>query len=212
MKVTRKGLLAVALAAVVSVPALAAGLYSTFPIVGGAAFCASTVSGTAGTGGATGQGQSTTGSFCAQTVPAGPSVVTGNELIPADEPSTIGGQPQTVVLTLASLNALPIAWVNALTASANTVVVSPLVGGVILSAASAIATTTVTMPASPIDGQQFSFGANQSIASLTITTAAGSGQGLANNAATTAMTGSATAAYGYTWIWHAANSQWWRLR
>ena len=62
----------------------AAGLWSTLPIIGGSSYCASTVTGTGGLGGITGQGQGTTGSICGQTVPAGPPFLTGAELIPMD--------------------------------------------------------------------------------------------------------------------------------
>lgn len=86
--------------------AWAAGNYSMYPIVGQNAFCASTVSGAGGFnaqgnvggGGVTGQGQATSGSLCAQTVPAGPSALTGNELIPADTQIGSGTNPQTVTI------------------------------------------------------------------------------------------------------------------
>lgn len=77
-------------AAVVAVVSLlatgvwAAGNYLTYPIVGQNSFCVSTVTGASTFAGATGQGQATNGSVCAQTVPAGPTALTGSELIPAD--------------------------------------------------------------------------------------------------------------------------------
>jgi hypothetical protein len=96
MKLSRKGWLAVGLtAAFMSTAALAAGLWSTLPIVGNASFCASTVTGAGGLGGATGQGQASTGSICGQTVPSGPPLLLGGELIPAD---TGLQQPATVTI------------------------------------------------------------------------------------------------------------------
>lgn len=75
--------------------AYGAGNYENLPIVGGSSFCTGTVTGAgAPFAGATGQGQGTTGSICAQTVPAGPPALTGNELVPADVPS---GGPVTSV-------------------------------------------------------------------------------------------------------------------
>ena len=82
----------VAVVALGSTLAWAAGMWSTLPIVGQPSFCISTVSGaggfntqgTAGGGGITGQGQAASGSLCAQTVPAGPPFMTGNELLVAD--------------------------------------------------------------------------------------------------------------------------------
>lgn len=84
--------------------ALAAGNYFGYPIVGQNSFCSSTVSGAGGfnaqgnVGGAgvTGQGQASSGSLCAQTVPAGPPEVTGEELINADTQIGSGTNPQTV--------------------------------------------------------------------------------------------------------------------
>jgi hypothetical protein len=86
--------------------AFAAGNYSMYPIVGANSFCAATVSGAGGFnadgnvggGGVTGQGQASSGSLCAQTVPAGPSGLTGNELIPADTQIGSGTNPQSVTI------------------------------------------------------------------------------------------------------------------
>jgi len=91
--------------------AWAAGLYSTLPIVGSAAFCGSTGSGAggfnaAGTGGgsgATGQGQASSGSICAQTIPAGPPFLTGQELVAADTQIGANGNPQTVRIPITAL-------------------------------------------------------------------------------------------------------------
>jgi hypothetical protein len=97
----RKYLLAAGLVAALGIPlAWAAGNWSTLPIVGGSSFCASTVTGTGGLGGITGQGQGSTGSICAQTIPAGPPFLTGNELVPADTLIGGGASPQTVVIPL----------------------------------------------------------------------------------------------------------------
>lgn len=190
----------------------AAGNWSTLPIVGGASFCASTVSGTGGLGGVTGQGQGTTGSICAQTVPAGPSVVTGNELVPADEPNTATGQsPQTVVLTLASLNALPTAYTAVFNngTATNTIPISPLIGNLVILGSAALSATTVQFPASPIDGQQLGLTANQTIATLIMSP--NTGQTIDAKAQVTALTTSTTATYGYKFLWRASNSTWYRL-
>jgi len=97
---------AIALIGIGSTVAWAAGMWSTLPIVGSGSFCASTVTGfptTAGGlstgGGITGQGAATgTSALCAQTVPAGPPALTGNELIPADTTLAGGAPPQTVTI------------------------------------------------------------------------------------------------------------------
>lgn len=97
MNRTRKtGLIAAGLLAAASTIAIGAGNYSTYPIVGQNSFCVSSVTGAgAPFSGATGQGQGTTGSICAQTVPAGPAQ-TGEELVPAD--TQAAGPTQTVTI------------------------------------------------------------------------------------------------------------------
>lgn len=89
-----------------SVAAIAAGKFSTLPVVGGNSFCASTVTGTGGLGGITGQGQGSTGSICGQTVPAGPPAITGTELIPADTQLANGASPQTVQIPSALMGSI----------------------------------------------------------------------------------------------------------
>lgn len=96
-----------ALAASVAV-VKAAGNYMTYPIVGQPATCISVVSGAGGFnaagnvggGGATGQGQAPSGSLCAELLPAGPPLLTGNEIIPADTGQQI---PATVTIPVALL-------------------------------------------------------------------------------------------------------------
>ena len=104
MKINRKlaGLVA-ALALAIPAIAWSSGNWSTLPIVGSPSFCASTVTGTGGLGGITGQGQGSTGSICAQTVPAGPAALTGLELIPADTGLSGGAPPQTVDIPVSLL-------------------------------------------------------------------------------------------------------------
>lgn len=93
--------------------AYAAGNYETYPVVGQPSFCASNVTGASGAnantgatglGGVTGQGQAGSQTLCAQTVPAGPPEITGEELIPADTGTSASGtgagttNPQTVTI------------------------------------------------------------------------------------------------------------------
>lgn len=86
------GLAAVAISGVV---AAAAGLFPGFPIVGGQPYCVSTLANPL-TGAAT--------TTCnGPTTPAGPSVVTGNELIPADTGLSQGQAPQTVLIPAGAL-------------------------------------------------------------------------------------------------------------
>jgi hypothetical protein len=201
---------------VTSAIAWGAGNWSTLPIIEGASYCASTVSGTGNLGGATGQGQGTLGSICAQTVPAGPTAVTGFEVIPADlyrpdisPPSAgLGVQPQTALISMASLNALPIVVLGAATSTLNTIVATAQTGGYLFNAASTISSITITLPPAPVDGQQFAVSADQTVTTLTLTT---------STAATikqnpTVITVSTTAAYGYRLMYNAALTAWIRLQ
>jgi hypothetical protein len=205
--------------AIASTALYAAGNWSTLPVVGGASYCASTVSGTTGGSGITGQGQGTGASLCAQTVPAGPSIVTGNEVIPMDfnNPASItatqgGVSPTTGLLTLASLNALPTAYPQfGNSTNPNTFTVSPLVGAVYLSATTgSLSSTQMQMPANPIDGQQLRLSSANNIATILISP--NTGQTIGVDAKVTALTVTLTGSYGYTFFWQAATSTWHRLQ
>ena len=80
--------------------AVGAGYFPNFPLVTGAAYCASFVTGA-------------TGQICGQTVPAGPAALTGGELIPADiSPSVGGGPPASVLLQMPTIGAGPTGFAN----------------------------------------------------------------------------------------------------
>src|ERR1039457_7157258 len=76
----------VAILATVSI-AYASGNWSTLPLVSGASFCAS-------------QTTFFAGQSCAQTVPAGPTALTGLELVPADTAIVNEAPPQTVAVPM----------------------------------------------------------------------------------------------------------------
>jgi hypothetical protein len=193
----------------------AAGNWSTLPIVGSASYCASTVTGTGSLGGITGQGQGTTGSICAQTVPAGPSIVTGNEVVPVDfwNPATItssqgGTPPATGLLSLASLNSLPIFLTSVISQTTTTFTSTNLMGGVMLISTGTMTAVTVKLPPAPIDGQQFTISGNQTVTALTVT--ATSPQLINQNP--TIMTASTTVPYGYRFVYNLASLTWNRLQ
>ena len=193
----RKSLLALGLLGLIAVPALAAGLWPNLPIVGSAAFCAS--ENTAGVPGTT--------AVCASTAPAGPSIVTGLETVPADTHKAGGSSPQTVNLTMASLNANPWTVVAGSSATTNTLNPAVTVGGYVLTGSSALSPVTLTLPPSPIDGQQFGFTANQNIATLTVQSTADT---VAN--APTELTTSTTGVFGYKFKYDANTTTWHRLQ
>lgn len=194
--------------------AWAAGNYSTYPIVGGASFCASTVSGAgAPFGGATGQGQGSTGTICAQTVPAGPPALTGNELIPADTVQAGGASPQTVTIPIVLLGAGATNYQTPLTGT--TVTSLPTDSTMLIDPAGTLPALTVVMPgpaASLRDGQFWRLTSSQTITALTLTP--GSGETIGGNAASTptAITPSATGSTGYEFIWKASNAKWYRVQ
>lgn len=97
MKLSRTLVASLAAIAVASTAVWAAGNWSTLPTVGEGSFCASFVTGSAG-------------QICAQTIPAGPPLLTGNELVPADTGLAGGAPPQTVTIPsalLANLSGFP---------------------------------------------------------------------------------------------------------
>lgn len=208
-------------AAVLSTAAWAAGNYSTYPIVGSPSFCASTVSGAGGFNAAgnsngvnpTGQGQATSGSLCAQTVPAGPPSLTGNELVPADTGIGSGANPQTVTIPTVLLGAGAVNYQTPLTGA--TVTANFNESTMLVDPAGTIATLTVVMPgpvASLRDGQTWRLTSSQTVTALTLTPATGTTIG--GNAASTptAITPSATGSTGYEFIYKASNAKWYRVQ
>lgn len=188
----------------------AAGNYSMYPLVGGATICAGTVTGSSTFGGNTGQGQATNGSICPLNVPAGPSIVTGTEMIPADTGLAGGAPPQTVVIPMAALNALPITVFTAALGAQNTVTAAATSGGYIFHATAGISAVTINLPPVPIDGQQFAVSADQTITTLVVTPTVGTGQNVKQMP--TVLTVSTTAPYGYRFEYNLALLQWTRLQ
>lgn len=211
MKASLKGMLAVGFLAASTVAVIAAGNYSTYPVVGGASFCASTV-GVNGQAGNTGQGggaAGTNGAYCAQTVPAGPTIVTGSELVPADTGLANGAPPQSVVIPMASLNALPFTVSAVPTSTTTTLSATNLTGGYVLTATGTITAATISLPPAPIDGQQFAISSNRTITTLSVTD---NTAGHAVASAPTVLTLSTTAPMGYRFLYNAAALTWYRVQ
>lgn len=171
--------------------AYAQGMYQGFPIVGGAAYCSSTVNAT-----------------CVNTVPAGPTVITGNENIPGDTNLSGGRSPQTVKFSMASLNLLPSAFETITPMSAFYTYTFPnTVGRVTFVASGTISDERVTAPPAPVDGQRVCVGSSHTI--TTFSFSANSGQSLAASTPTV-LTASTTAPQGYCWVYRASNTTWYR--
>ena len=210
----RSAAIAVSALLLASTALYAAGNYSTYPIVGGASFCVSTV-GVNGQQGNTGQGggvAGVAGSYCAQTVPAGPSIVTGSELVPADTAQAGGAPPQSVVLPMASLNALPITVSTVVSSAITPLTATNLTGGFILHSTGAISQVSIVLPAAPIDGQQFAISADQSVTALSMLTATTATAGQLVKNSPTGITSSTTASYGYRFLYNLAGNTWYRLQ
>lgn len=170
-----------------------AGIWNTtFPIVGGASYCSSTVN-----------------NVCSTTVAAGPTALTGNETIPADTNLSGGSMPQTVLLTPRALNGAPITLVTCAAAACGSTTVGANAGGVMLSYSTTIDSATIVLPTAALamQGQRISIGANYTVTSLTVT--AGSGTTLSVTTPTV-LTASTTAPQGYEYM--LSGTVWYRVR
>lgn len=197
-----KALRGAAVAAVATLGTLslahAEGMFSKLPVVEGPAYCALYA------------GDGTT---CAGYVPAGPTAVTGNERVPADTRLPAGQNPQTVLFSMANLNALPLT-VATITTNPQTVTAAATSGGVLLrnnGGGTVLTAVTINLPTAPVDGQQFAVSADANVTTLTLTAQnLPAGVVIKNNP--TALTTSTTAAYGYRLMYNLANNAWFRMQ
>jgi len=89
-----------------------------------------------------------------------------------------------------------------------TITIADGVSTLILDPAGTLATGTITLPATPLDGQEVRVTSSQTITALTVSPNAG--QSVANAPTTLAV--SLTGPQGYEFIYHAANTTWYRLQ
>lgn len=158
------------------------GAFPNYPIVGASSYCSSYTNG-----------------VCTNTVPAGPTVLTGNEQIPANTELANGQSPQNVLITPASLGANPVTFVTvANTGNPSAISSSNLSGGVVFVGTVTITQANITLPSSPINGQQFVLSSNRTITTLVVTAA--SGDAIASNTNPTILTASTTISNGYRFI------------
>lgn len=186
---------------IITTLAYAAGMFPDYPIVGGASYCAGSSSSATGSiiGAITG---------CPNTVPAGPTVLSGNELVPADTRLSGGGTPQTVLVQMASLNALPLTYIN-VSASSPLLSAANTDGGVVFISGATITAANITLSSAPITGQQFALSSNRTITTVTIT-GANVTSSMAGNVAPTALTVTASTTQGYRFVFNGTN--WLRLQ
>lgn len=194
--------------AVSGLAAIAAGNFPNLPIVGGASYCGGTSTGT-------------TGQVCTTTVPAGPSITTGSELVPADTQLSSGAAPQSVLLSMASLNALPYQFVNQPTGIWGFLIsrnngIDYNVGTLIIKSTGPITNGAVQMPPSPIDGQRLSI--RSTVAITTFNVSPNSGQAISNGPISimSTQTGALISpnngpSGGVEFLYRAADATWYRL-
>lgn len=173
-----------------------AGMWNqTYPIVGGASYCASTVN-----------------NRCQQTIAAGPSELTGNEVVPADTNLSGGQQPQTVVIPVGRLGAGPTTYNTPLTGASITI--TNTTRRLIVTPAGTIAELTVVFPAASTltaaDGQLFGLCTTQIVTALTVTSGSGT---TVSNPPTALLVPVATGAGSCVeWIYRLSNTTWYRVQ
>lgn len=181
----------------VTVAAHAAGMFGNLPVVGSSAttYCALYA------------GDGTT---CVGYVPAGPSVITGNELIPADTQLSGGSSPQTVRIKPASLGVGPYQYAAPLTAAS--VTIAPTSRRLILEPAGTIAALTVVFPAASVlvDNQTIGLCSTAIVTTLTITD--GAGTTVLNKPSALAVPPATGAGTCYEWVYRQSNTSLYRVQ
>lgn len=221
MKASLKGMLAVGVLAASTAAVFAAGNYSTYPVVGGASFCASTV-GVNGQAGNTGQGggaAGTNGAYCAQTVPAGPPVLTGTEIIPMDTGLANGAPPQTVVIPSTLLaNGYGGTTVATTTGTTAAVAVAAGISNYVYAGAGTATYTTFALPAAPIQNQKFCLSnAGSGVLTLSAVTVGTSGESIVGTTPTSLPVATAVGTAGTVtlssncWLYNVATLSWYRV-
>lgn len=167
--------------------------WPNIPIVGSGSYCSSTVNST-----------------CVNTVPAGPTALTGNETIPGDTNLSSGQTPQTVKFSMQVLGLGPVDY-QAITAGSAfyTYTVPNTSRTVIFTASGTISDERVTAPAAPVDGQRVTINSTNTITAFQFI--ANTGQTLAVSTPTV-LTASTTVGQGYEWTYRASDAKWYRIR
>lgn len=185
MKRTRFVAAVVALSAIVAIPfAYSAGLWFGLPVIGGSSYCSGNVG--TGTSPTTGIGTAGTSTVCAVTVPAGPSSLTGTEMIPADllSGSTAGsGGPgsgpvqsgtQTAYMPVAT--AASGAYTSIVPTTPSVTFTSTVPNGINTVYLNATGTTTywgLILPSNPYDGQLLRVAAAATVTNIGLSVGSG---------------------------------------
>lgn len=129
----------VALLVAAPLVAIAGGSFQTLPVIGGPSYCASQVTGA-------------TGQICGQTVPAGPPAFTGNEVTNFDTSTpgtTTSAPPQSALASILQLGQ----GASVLLGNAGGSVTMAFGTGFLFVDGTEASAFTVTLPASPVEGQ-----------------------------------------------------------
>lgn len=191
---------ALAALAVASVAAVAAGMFPGLPIVGAGSYCGGFSTGV-------------NGQVCTVTVPAGPTALTGKELIPADTQLAQGQAPQTVSIPAAALGA---GLQQVVTTNASVAMVQGQTS--LISNQTTATIALINLPPNPVNGQRATI-TNAGSGVLTITSiavASGSGQSIVQGAAPASLAiqtnnSAAAAASTVQYVYNAANTTWYRV-
>ena len=171
--------------------------------------------------GNTGQGggaAGTAGAYCAQTVPAGPPILTGSEIIPMDTGLAGGAPPQTVVIPSTLLaNGYGSTTVATTTGTTAAVQASDGISNYIYAGAGTATYTSFKLPPDPIQNQKFCL-INAGSGALTLTSVAvgTSGQSIVGGAAPASLvvqtTNSAAAQISTVcYLYNVSNTSWYRV-
>lgn len=202
---TRFRMVAVAaLLAIVGAPlAYAAGLWPSLPIYGSAAFCSGY---SAYPTTATTPGTLATPNQCNNNIPAGPTTLTGSEIFPADTGigGNVGGaQTAMVPAALVASGAYNYAT-NSPQSTTLTLAIPNNVNTELLNPTGTLTAITITLPSSPIDGQQVAIGSSQALTPTLVIVGSGS------QSVVGAPTALAAAGAVGRFIYRAANATWYR--
>lgn len=204
------GLAAVGAALVLAPAAYASGIFQGYPILSTAAFCDSTNSGSPSN---TVPGTLPSGSVCTNTVPAGPTSLTGNELVAADTGLPNGGTPQTIRVPTAALGG---GSIGVVTTSASVVMAQ---GQRYLISNQGVQTIAlVNLPPNPVDNQVASI-VNSGSGALTLTSiavgATPSGTTIVQGAAPTTLaveTAATSTQSAVDYVYQASSNKWFRIQ
>lgn len=175
--------------------ALAAGMYSQLPQVGASADSSGLV-----------------------TIPAGPTALTGAEVVGADTNLSAGAPPQSVRIPMAALGfSQPWAFETHPTTASQTIVTNNVGALFVTTATAAKAGLSVQFPSSPIDNQRFILATDRSITGIGFSPNTGQSLNGGGGFGAVTMTLSATSATttagatSATFVYRLSNTTWYRV-